>query len=203
VTAFALAAPANAQYYTVGGGTITLYASPAFTGGHRTYTVPMRSLAPAGFNNVATSAIVASGVWQVCTGQNFAGRCVTLKPGRYPQLANIGMDYRIVSLRPVGQGNPPPSYGYPGPPPQMAAPALSLFIYDQRGLSGRAYQLKGPIGNLASVGWGGRARSASVVAGRWQLCAGIGYRPPCITLNPGRYDNLADTHGNLWSARPL
>jgi hypothetical protein len=203
LAALVAATPASAQMYGMGTGTMTLYASPYFSGGHRTYTVQTRSLAASGFKFVATSAIVASGVWQLCTSDNFNGRCVTLKAGRYPELARLGMDYRVASVRPVGHGNPPPGYGYSGPPPQQTAPAANIFIYDQPGLNGLARQLHGPVGNLESIGFGGRAMSASVIAGRWELCTGVGYRPPCQTVGPGRYERLAYPNGNIWSARPL
>ena len=94
---------------------------------------------------------------------------------------------------------------YQGPAPAMMGgrPLPSIFIYEQAGLSGRARNLKGPVYNLQSVRFGGRARSASVVRGRWQLCKGIGYQGRCITLVPGLYQRLYGTAGQIWSARPI
>jgi hypothetical protein len=94
---------------------------------------------------------------------------------------------------------------FQGPAPAMMGgrPSPAIFIYSQAGLSGRARQLKGPVYNLQSVGFAGRARSASVVRGRWQLCTGIGYQGRCVTLVPGLYQHLYGTAGQIWSARPI
>jgi hypothetical protein len=205
LTVVSLVAPAGAQYG--GGPSITLYASPNFGGGQRTYNGPVGSLLNVGFNDVAASATVRSGTWQLCDHIGFAGRCITLRPGSY-RLANMGMDYRISSLQPVGGGG---GYGYGGPPAgamnmgttNISGPVGSIFLYSQPGLSGPAKQLHQPVANLSNVGFGGQTWSASVVSGRWQLCTGVGYAPPCYTLNPGRYNQLFGSRGNIWSARPI
>jgi len=94
---------------------------------------------------------------------------------------------------------------YQGPAPAMMGgrPLPQIFIYSQAGLSGKARNLHGAVYNLQSVRFGGRARSASVVRGRWQLCAGIGYQGRCVTLVPGLYQHLYGTAGQIWSARPI
>jgi hypothetical protein len=94
---------------------------------------------------------------------------------------------------------------YQGPAPAMMGgrPLPEIFIYSQAGLSGKARNLKGPVYNLQTVRFGGRARSASVVRGRWQLCTGIGYQGRCVTLVPGLYQHLYGTAGQIWSARPI
>ncbi|GAB4170061.1 MAG: hypothetical protein OHK0024_05940 [Thalassobaculales bacterium] len=53
-----------------------------------------------GFNDVASSAIIDSGWWELCEGSNFRG-CKTLGPGSYRSLASEGINDRISSVRPV------------------------------------------------------------------------------------------------------
>jgi hypothetical protein len=85
----------------------------------------------------------------------------------------------------------------------LSGPVGTIFLYSRPGLAGRATQLHRPVANLANVGFGGMARSASVVSGRWQLCTGVRYSPPCYTVVPGRYRRLFGSRGNIWSARPI
>jgi hypothetical protein len=58
-----------------------------------------------GFNDLASSVIVRSGRWQLCVDAHFSGRCVVLRPGRYPSLSAMGLNDRVSSVRPAG---PPP-----------------------------------------------------------------------------------------------
>ncbi|MGZ5215948.1 MAG: beta/gamma crystallin family protein [Caldimonas sp.] len=55
-----------------------------------------------GFNDKASSVIVRSGTWELCDDGGFRGRCVVLRPGRYPSLAAMGMNDRVSSLRRAG-----------------------------------------------------------------------------------------------------
>lgn len=54
-----------------------------------------------GFNDRASSVIVSSERWEVCEDRKFRGRCVVLRPGRYPSLAAMGLNDRISSVREV------------------------------------------------------------------------------------------------------
>jgi hypothetical protein len=200
----AFAVPAGAQAY---GPSITLFASPNFSGGQRTYSAPVSSLANVGFSDVAASVTIRAGTWQLCDRAGYSGRCITLEPGRY-QLAGYGMDYKVASIHPmsggyggggsVGTSNVSGSVGTSN----ISGPVGTMFIYNQPGLAGQARQIHGPIANLSSVGFGGRVWSASVVSGSWQVCTGVGYAPPCYRLTPGRYTQIFNSRGNLWSIRP-
>ncbi len=55
-----------------------------------------------GFNDRASSIVVASSRWEVCDDVNFSGRCAMLRPGSYPSLSAIGLNDRISSVRMVG-----------------------------------------------------------------------------------------------------
>jgi hypothetical protein len=54
-----------------------------------------------GFNDRASSAVVLGERWEVCEHVGFAGRCVILRPGRYPDLNAMGINNRISSVRVV------------------------------------------------------------------------------------------------------
>lgn len=54
-----------------------------------------------GFNDRASSVIVLSERWEVCEDVRFRGRCVVLRPGRYPSLTAMGLDNRVSSVRSV------------------------------------------------------------------------------------------------------
>jgi len=90
--------------------TVTLYDGEGFRGRTFTASGTVYDLQPTGFNDHAESVIVDSGRWEACEDSNFRGRCVTLEPGTYPTLAQLGMLDRISSIRPitvVGYASPP------------------------------------------------------------------------------------------------
>src|SRR5262249_35114698 len=49
----------------------------------------------------AESVVVLGDRWEACERSDFRGRCVILRPGRYPSLEAMGMDGRISSVRAV------------------------------------------------------------------------------------------------------
>lgn len=54
-----------------------------------------------GFNDRASSVVVFHDRWEVCEDAWFHGRCVVLRPGRYPSLAAMGLNDRVSSVREV------------------------------------------------------------------------------------------------------
>jgi uncharacterized protein YcfJ len=52
-----------------------------------------------GFNDRASSVVVEGDSREVCEDANFRGRCVVLRPGRYPSLSSAGLNDRISSVR--------------------------------------------------------------------------------------------------------
>ncbi|MGA8005148.1 MAG: beta/gamma crystallin-related protein [Burkholderiales bacterium] len=55
-----------------------------------------------GFNDRASSVEVVGNRWEVCEDVRFRGRCVVLRPGRYPSLAAMGLNNRVSSVRAIG-----------------------------------------------------------------------------------------------------
>lgn len=54
-----------------------------------------------GFNDRASSVEVVGERWEACEFAQFKGRCVVLRPGRYPSLASMGLNDRVSSVRTV------------------------------------------------------------------------------------------------------
>ena len=52
-----------------------------------------------GFNDRASSVVVLRDRWEVCEDARFRGRCIVLRPGRYPSLATMGLNDRVSSVR--------------------------------------------------------------------------------------------------------
>jgi Beta/Gamma crystallin len=53
-----------------------------------------------GFTNRAQSVTIGRGVWELCDGPRFTGRCVTLETS-VPDLDAHGLRSRVASVRPV------------------------------------------------------------------------------------------------------
>jgi hypothetical protein len=81
---------------------LMLYEQRDFRGASILVERPRHRLERADFDNIASSAVVSGEPWEVCDGEEFSGRCVVLRPGRYASLDRIGMNNRISSARPVG-----------------------------------------------------------------------------------------------------
>jgi uncharacterized protein YcfJ len=95
VAGLALAAQAAAQ--------VTFYENDAFKGRSFTAQKQVPDFARLGFNDRASSVVVARDWWEVCEDSRFSGRCVVLRPGRYPSLAAMGLNDRISSVRAVNR----------------------------------------------------------------------------------------------------
>lgn len=80
---------------------VTFYEGEGFEGRSFTAQEQVGNFERLGFNDRASSALVARDRWQVCEDARFEGRCVVLRPGRYPSLAAMGLDNRISSARKV------------------------------------------------------------------------------------------------------
>jgi len=98
---------------------VTFFTQDGFQGRNFTANQTIPNLDRTGFNDRISSVIVRSGAWEVCTDAGFAGRCVVLRPGRYPNLAAAGIEDSISSIRPArrqhyGQNYRSDSYAFQG-----------------------------------------------------------------------------------------
>jgi uncharacterized protein YcfJ len=103
---------------------IVLYEHENFQG--RTFATDHRvgDLNRVGFNDIASSAVVIGDRWEVCTDSQFNGRCMVLRPGRYPALGAFGLNDNISSVREVDREARFDDNRY--------APPAPLPVYDAR-----------------------------------------------------------------------
>jgi uncharacterized protein YcfJ len=80
----------------------TFYQREGFEGVSFSTQQPIGDLSRFGFNDLASSVVVAGDRWEVCDGARFEGRCAVLRPGRYPSFATMGLNNRVSSVRSVG-----------------------------------------------------------------------------------------------------
>ncbi len=175
VAALAFAAQAAAQ--------ITFYGREGFEGRSFTTSSAVEYLSDHGFSDRASSMVVSGNTWEVCDDVRFTGRCMILRPGRYPSLASMGLDNSISSARIVGSD----VRGYYAPPPAAA----QITLFEDEDFRGRSLATEGTIPNLRGTGFNNRASSIEV-RGQWfEVCDDAGFTGNCVMLRPGRYPSLA------------
>ena len=89
--------PAPAQASTQ----VVFYEGENFQGRSFTAQSQIDDFTRYGFNDLAASAVVLGDRWEACENVRFGGRCVVMRPGRYPSLQDMGMANRVSSVRAV------------------------------------------------------------------------------------------------------
>ena len=82
-----------------GAADLTLYTDGEFQGRPLNVVIDLPQLGSLNFNDRASSVVVEKGAWVLCTGEDFTGKCVTLEPGRYASLKELGLDKDVTSVR--------------------------------------------------------------------------------------------------------
>ena len=82
-------------------GQVSFFEDEGFAGRSFTTEESIGNLQQSGFSGRAASAIVLGDRYEVCDDAGFGGRCVVLRPGRYPSMAAMGLNNRISSVRAV------------------------------------------------------------------------------------------------------
>jgi uncharacterized protein YcfJ len=164
---------------------ITFYEREGFVGRSFTTQGQVDYLDDYGFNDRASSVVVVGSVWEVCDDFRFSGRCMVLRPGRYPSLLSMGLENRISSVRIVA--NPGVAYeSRYAPPPEAGA---QITFYENEDFRGRSFTTESPVDNLRRVGFNDRSASIDV-RGWWEVCDDAVYSGYCVVLRPGRYPSL-------------
>jgi hypothetical protein len=78
---------------------IVLYASKNYLGPSHIADRPRVDLRVESLQAEATSAVISSGRWELCEDAQFRGPCVTLGPGKYPSLGDLGLQHGAASVR--------------------------------------------------------------------------------------------------------
>ncbi|NDP37481.1 MAG: glycine zipper 2TM domain-containing protein [Rhodoferax sp.] len=183
VTAVAMAAQASAQ--------VTLFEQDGYRGESFTTSRTVDNLERRGFNDRASSAVVVGARWEACEDQRFNGRCVVLRPGKYPSLNAMGLSNRVTSVRAVSRNARIADQRYaPAPAPVIAAATPQITFYENEGLSGRSFTTERQVNNFNRFGFNNRASSAAVVGERWEVCDDVRFRGQCVVLRQGTYSSL-------------
>jgi hypothetical protein len=93
VAAMAIATQAASQ--------ATFYENENFQGETFTTKKAVANLRNTGFNDRASSVVVLHDRWEACENARFGGKCLVLRPGRYPSLTSMGLDNRVSSVRSI------------------------------------------------------------------------------------------------------
>ena len=78
---------------------VVFYESERFQGQSASTIREIRNLERDGMPNGASSVVVVGEQWEVCEDRRFRGRCMILRPGRYPSLAAMGLNNPVSSMR--------------------------------------------------------------------------------------------------------
>jgi len=184
VAAVALATQASAS--------VTFYEREGFEGRSFTAEQQVGNFKRYGFNDRASSVTVVGDRWEVCQDARFNGRCVVLRPGRYPSLAAMGLNDRVSSARTVSRNAHIDDYRYAPAPPVRDRDAIAhVTFYEREGFKGRSFTTEQQIGNFRRYGFNDRASSVVVTGDRWEVCEDTRFRGRCAVLRPGGYPSLA------------
>src|SRR5262245_11543175 len=82
-----------------GAADLTLYSEGDFQGRPLNVVIDLKQLGSLNFNDRASSVVIEKGAWILCTDEDFGGRCVTLEPGRYGSLKELGIEDAVTSVR--------------------------------------------------------------------------------------------------------
>ncbi len=82
---------------------ITFYEREGYAGRSFNTEQQINNFRRFGFNDRASSAVVERDWWEVCEDVQFDGRCVVLRPGRYPSLRAMGLNNQVSSVRPASR----------------------------------------------------------------------------------------------------
>ena len=159
---------------------IVLYDNERFGGASFSTREPVQNLTREGYNDRASSIVVRSGSWEVCSDSRFRGRCVILQPGQYSTLSSMALNDRISSVRRVDST-------LPAAPPPIASTAV---FYELEGFRGSSFTAHESIWNLDRMGMQNRAGSVEVRSGRWDVCEDPRFGGHCMQLQPGRYPSV-------------
>jgi hypothetical protein len=185
----------SASAYAAG---LTLYTQPDFAGQRHAVQGEESSLGTA-IQDQASSAVVDSGRWQVCTQPGFKGDCMELGPGRYSRL-DPRIFHRIESARQVGGDERNQRYsrysGYDG-----AGGPVELFA--GTAFRGHMMDVDRDMPRLGGRGEGLGISSLVVNEGTWQLCPEPGFRGDCETYDRGHYRDIGRLNNQVGSIRRI
>ena len=209
-------------------GQVTLYTDDHFNGRAVTVQGATPDLSQFGFNDRASSMVIASGRWEVCVDADFRGRCAIFERGEYARLD--GLNDQISSLRevggrdsqrPGGQGRGEPwrseqgerdqnergqggrgREGQEGRQEERGRGAL-LELFSQPNFGGARLPLRRDARSLDEFDFNDQAGSIVVQGGEWEVCVHADFGGQCRIYGPGRYARLGPLDQQISSVRRL
>lgn len=169
---------------------ITFFENDGFQGRSFTTERQVNNFDRFGFNDRASSVEVIGNRWEVCDDIRFNGRCVVLRPGRYPSLGAMGLNDRVSSVRSIAQNARIDERRY-APAPVVVPVVPQITFFERDGFRGQSFTTDRPVGNFAQFGFNDRASSLTVVGGPWQICEDVRFNGRCVVLPPGKYPSLS------------
>ena len=171
---------------------VTVYEDEGFAGRTFTTSAPVGSLENFGFRDRAGSAVVRGTRWEVCDEDRYGGRCMVLRPGRYPSLTAMGMNDKIASTRALRANARVVDSRYaPLPAAAPVVAAAQATFYADEGFAGRGISTTGTVEHFRRSPLESRASSVVVVGQRFEVCDEPGFEGRCVVLRPGRYPSPA------------
>ncbi|MFO1415615.1 MAG: beta/gamma crystallin-related protein [Burkholderiales bacterium] len=205
--------PGNGGGGWSGSGSITLYESPGLTGRSYTLNGNQSNFGGTGFNDRASSAMVSSGTWQLCSDADYGGSCNVFGPGRYDNL--FGVTGRVSSARLMdnggggGGGNWGGNGGNGGNWQGGGGGGgwggnTRVVLYEGSNFSGRSFTINQDVmRNLGNTGFNDRASSMRVEQGYWMFCTDADFGGDCRTFGPGDYASLSWLSNKISSGRRI
>jgi hypothetical protein len=190
-----------------------VYKQPNFGGDSLTLTGELRDFANRRFHDQASSIVVNSGRWQVCSQPDFKGDCMILDRGEYSRL-DEKLFHRVESARVVEDRRVseesnierPRDRAYaegPRVPRWQRHGVSSIELYARPGFEGRAFRAEEDMETLARTGVDRRVFSVIVNDGSWQVCSQPHFGGYCRVLEPGQYEDLGRMSGQIGSVRRI
>ena len=117
---------------------VTFYEHDGFAGRAYSSSQELPDFKRFGFNDLASSVVVARDRWEVCQDIAYGGNCVVLRPGRYASLGAMGLNDRVSSARRLASNDRVDDNRY-GPQPVLAPTPADTRDYRRR-RNERVYQ---------------------------------------------------------------
>src|SRR5260221_1537528 len=188
---------------------MAIFLPPQFQARQTTLRGQPDDLARIGFTDQASSVVVHSGQWQVCTQPNCQGECMTLGPGEYATL-DARLNHRIESARVIADARPQISEGSGYRAERRYGDRYSsnegydnasIELFAGRDFRGPSITLDRSAEFMAGTGFDNRAASAILNQGTWQLCTEPRFHGDCRTFGPGRSGELFGMTQDVSSVR--
>ena len=171
---------------------VTFYEREGFAGRSFSAENQVGNFERQGFNDRASSIVVVRDFWEACEDAWFAGRCVILRPGRYPSLAAMGLSDSISSVRVVSSSERFDESRYAPLPSAVVASESQITFYEGEAFQGRNFTTRDQVDNFGRVGFNDRAASVVVIGEAREVCEDADFGGRCVVLRPGRYATLSE-----------